>query len=145
MSTSNSAGRTGRGVNQTVALVFGAIYLLVGVLGFFVTTDVGFASTQGDSLLGFEVNPLHNIVHLLVGAVLVLGSRTLVGARSANLAVGVVYLLVGLIGLFIASDDNPLNNLALHGLDIVLHLGTAIILLAVALGADKTARRGASV
>ncbi|SDQ64299.1 DUF4383 domain-containing protein [Quadrisphaera sp. DSM 44207] len=134
--------RAGRGVNQTVALVFGAIYLLIGLLGFFVTADVGFASSDGDSLLGFEVNPLHNIAHLLIGLVLVLGSRTLAGARSANLAVGVVYLLLGILGLFIASDTNPVNILGLNGADNVLHLGTAIILLAVALGADKTARRG---
>jgi len=141
MSSHNNTTTTGRSVNQTVALVFGAIYLLIGIIGFFITGFSGFADSEAQgSLLGFDINPLHNIVHVLIGIFLLLGSRTHAGARSANLTVGVVYLLVGIIGLFIASPDNGANILALNGADNVLHLATAIILLAVALAADKTRR-----
>lgn len=48
------------------------------------------------------------------------------------------YLLVGIAGLLVI--DTEANVLALNGADNVLHLGTAVILLAVALGADKRTR-----
>ena len=53
---------------EIVTAVLGAVYLLVGVAGFFVTGGVGVADTEGGKLLGlFEVNPLHNVVHLSIG------------------------------------------------------------------------------
>ncbi|WP_136519167.1 MULTISPECIES: DUF4383 domain-containing protein [Cellulomonas] len=127
--------------NRLVAAIFGAVYTLVGLAGFLVTGGVPFASQEGELLLGFEVNPLHNIVHLVIGIALLLASRTVGGARSANLAVGAVYLLVGILGLFII--DTEANILALNGADNVLHFGTAIILLGVALGADRDRARTA--
>lgn len=38
--------------NRIVATVFGAVYLLVGLLGFAVTGGVGFIATEGGLLLG---------------------------------------------------------------------------------------------
>ena len=59
--------------NRLVATIFGAVYILVGLLGFAVTGGVGFIATEGGLLLGiFEVNPLHNIAHLLIGAALLI-------------------------------------------------------------------------
>lgn len=121
--------------NRLVGAIFGVVYLLVGLAGFLVTGGVPFAGQEGEPLLGFEVNPLHNIVHLLIGLVLVLGSRTVPSAKAANTAVGAVYLLVGLLGLFIL--DSAANILALNAADNVLHLGSAVILLGVGLGADR--------
>jgi hypothetical protein len=124
--------------NRLLATIFGVVYLLIGVLGFAVTGFSNFAGTEGDSLLGFEVNPLHNIVHLGVGILLLAASRTVASARSANMLVGGVYLLVGIVGLFVLDSDA--NILALNGADNVLHLATAIVLLGVALSQDKAAR-----
>lgn len=136
--SSSSAGRTSGTVNQTVAAAFGAIYVLVGIIGFFVDHQ-GFADTHGGKLLGiFEVNPLHNVVHILIGVVLLAAARTLASARSANTAIGAAYLLVGVLGLFLLDSDA--NILALNGADNVLHLGSAVLLLAVGLGADKSSR-----
>src|SRR3712207_8256555 len=60
----------------------------------------------------FMVNPFHNIVHLLIGAALLIGGLSSVSAAKAtNTTIGAAYLLVGLIGLFIASPDNPANIL----------------------------------
>jgi hypothetical protein len=67
--------RTTNSVNGTVGYVIGAVFLLVGILGWFVSGGHGFADRDGGSLLGFQVNPLHNIVHLLVGVVLLLEAR----------------------------------------------------------------------
>jgi len=124
-------------VNRLVGGIFGVVYLLVGIVGFFITSGVDFAGTEGKLLIVFEVNPLHNIIHLLIGALLVAGAASSVrAAKSANTAVGAVYLLVGVVGLFLVNSSA--NIIALNGADNVLHLGSAILLLAVGLGADKT-------
>jgi hypothetical protein len=122
--------------NRLIATVFGAVYLLVGLVGFAVTSGVGFFSTEGSSLIIFEVNPLHNVIHLAIGAALLYaGVKDVQLARTFNTAVGAVYLLVGILGLFLLSS--PLNIIALNGADNVLHLASAVLLLGVGLSLDK--------
>ena len=65
MSTTSGTARTQA---QTLAMVIGAVFVLVGIAGFFVTGFDNFAAPSDDTLLIFDVNPLHNIVHLLLGA-----------------------------------------------------------------------------
>lgn len=145
MSGSTTRGTTGRlqdSPNRLVAAVFGVVYLLVGVLGFLYTGFEDFAGTDtNEKILGiFEVNPLHNIVHLGIGAVLLAASKTVASAKGANMFVGAVYLLVGIVGLFILDSDA--NILSLNGADNVLHLASALVLLGVALSQDKGTARG---
>ena len=122
--------------NRLIATVFGAVYLLVGLVGFAVTSGVGFSSTEGSNLIIFEVNPLHNVIHLAIGAALLYaGVKDVQLARTINTAVGAVYLLVGILGLFLLSS--PLNIIALNGADNVLHLASAVLLLGVGLSLDK--------
>lgn len=121
--------------NRLVATVFGAVYLLVGLAGFLVTGGLPFAGQQGNALVVFDVNPLHNVVHLGIGLALLLASRSVAGARATNTTIGAVYLLVGVLGLFLIGSGA--NILALNGADNVLHLASAVLLLAVGLGADK--------
>jgi len=122
--------------NRLVATVFGAVYLLVGLVGFAVTSGVGFFSTEGSNLIIFEVNPLHNVIHLAIGSVLLYaGVKDIQLSRTVNTAVGAVYLLVGILGLFLLSS--PLNIIALNGADNVLHLASAVLLLGVGLSLDK--------
>jgi Domain of unknown function (DUF4383) len=68
---------------QRFAQVFGAVYVLVGLLGFAFTGFANFAGTSEDKLLLFGVNPLHNIVHLAVGALWLASSRSEASARAA--------------------------------------------------------------
>jgi hypothetical protein len=137
--TGTDAGLTSS-PNRLVGAVLGAVYLLVGLLGFTVTGDVDFAAKDGDTLLGFELNNLHNIVHLAVAAMLLFGAaKGVATAKTMNTLVGAVYLLVGIVGLFILDSDA--NILALNQADNILHLGSALILLAVALTQDKTTSR----
>ncbi|MCZ2402502.1 DUF4383 domain-containing protein [Paenarthrobacter sp. Z7-10] len=127
--------------NRLLATVFGVVYLLVGVLGFFVTSGIGFFATEGHDLIVFEVNPLHNVIHLAIGAALLIaGLKSIPAARSVNQTVGFVYLLVGILGLFLLNSS--LNIIALNGADNVLHLASAILLLAVGISQDKSAHRG---
>ncbi|WP_460720646.1 DUF4383 domain-containing protein [Microbacterium aureliae] len=131
--------------NRLVATIFGAVYLLVGLLGFTATAGVGFIAADGGLLLGiFEVNPLHNIAHLLIGAaLLVAGLSRVAAAKGVNTTVGAVYLLLGVVGFFLVGT--PLNILALNTPDHFLHLASALVLLGVGLGADRTVRSRAAV
>jgi hypothetical protein len=129
-----------RSVNQTVALVFGAVYVLVGVIGFFVTKFADFASPTTKKLIIFQINPLHNIVHILIGLFLLGAGRGHRSARAANLTVGAAYAVVFLLGLILAPKHTSANFLALNQADNGLHIATAVILLLVAFVADKTYR-----
>jgi hypothetical protein len=125
--------------NRLLGVVFGAVYVLVGLLGFTVTNGVGFFATEGGLLLGlFEVNIFHNLAHILIGAALLLGgiSHTR-AARTVNSAVGFAYLALGFVGLLLVGSS--LNILALNAADHVLHFASAVAMLAVGLGADKPA------
>jgi hypothetical protein len=134
--------------NRIIATLFGAVYVLVGLLGFFWVNDVPFAGPGdgGNAILGiFEVNPLHNVVHLLIGAALLIaGAGTAASARAANSTVGALYLLLGVVGFFLTAPDggrSPINFLSLNVPDHILHLATALLLLATGLGADRGATR----
>jgi hypothetical protein len=126
--------------NRLVATIFGAVYILVGLLGFAVTGGVGFLATEGGLLLGiFMVNPLHNIAHLLIGAALLIaGLASARAAKTVNIIVGATYLLLGIVGFFLVGT--ALNILALNTFDHFLHLASAIVLLGVGLAAERGAR-----
>ena len=126
--------------NRIVATVFGAVYVLVGLLGFAVTGGVGFIATEGGLLLGvFQVNPLHNVAHLLIGAALLIaGFVGVTAAKAVNSIVGGAYLLLGIVGFFLAGTSA--NILALNTADHFLHLASAIVLLGVGLAADRSAQ-----
>lgn len=119
--------------------VFGAVYVAVGLAGFALTGIDGFAATEGPRLLLFEINPLHNVVHLLVGAALLAapaaGEKA---ARSVTGLVGAVYAVVGVVGFFVM--DTSVDVLALNMADNLLHLATA----AVAFAVLTTSRRPAT-
>lgn len=123
--------------NRLLAIIFGAVYLLVGLLGFTVTNGVGFFATQGGLLLGiFEVNVFHNVAHLLIGAALLIaGLSGVAAAKAVNTTVGAAYLLLGIIGLFLVGTEA--NILAINAADNVLHFGSAAVLLAVGLGTER--------
>jgi hypothetical protein len=125
---------------QMFALVFGIVYLVVGIVGFAVTGFDSFAGkTYNDELIIFAVNPLHNVVHILLGAVWIGAASTHANAKLVNLVFGVVLLLVAILGLvgalnWLAIKDagSPDNYLHLATAALALYFGTA--------GAEGTAR-----
>ncbi len=129
--------------NRIVATVFGAVYLLVPAR-LRRHRRVGFISNEGGLLLGiFEVNPLHNIAHLLIGdALLVAGLANARAAKGVNTTVGAVYLLLGIVGFFLTG---PANILALNVPDHFLHLASAVVLLGVGLGTERNVPSTAAV
>jgi hypothetical protein len=132
-----SAGNTGTGrgksVPEILGLAFGAVYLLVGIVGFFVTGFDHFADNdQHESLLGlFMINPLHNIAHILVGVAGLVLARTLAGARTYGWLLAVLYAALFVYGLIAVGKDWDFLNI--NGGDNVLHILTALVGLAIAL------------
>lgn len=124
-------------VNRVVGFIFGGLYVFTALAGFKVTEGLPFMAREGNPLLGFEVNPLHNVVHLAIGLVLVLSAIAgLRASKAGNIFAGAAYLLTGLVGLFIA-DQREGNILAINGADNGLHLVSALLLLSVGLFADR--------
>jgi hypothetical protein len=126
----NVAGR-GRTVPEILALAFGAIYTLIGIIGFFITGFENFFEHTDKTLLGFEINGMHNVVHILIGvAGLVLG-RTLAGARTYGWVLAVGYGAAFVYGLL--AIDKDWDFLSLNWADNILHLATALVGLVIAL------------
>lgn len=130
------SGRS-RSLNQLVGLVAGAAFLLAGLAGFLVTDE--FVGQEGDLLLGLQVNGLHNVVHLLIGIVLLVGATSLKTARAANLVIGIAYLALAAVGPFLTGTEA--NIIALNVADHGLHLVSGVVLTAVAVLADKRSRQ----
>ena len=122
---------------QYLALAIGALYVLAGIAGFFVTGFDNWTNPEGSSLLGFSVNPLHNVVHLVIGAAgLALWNR-LDQTRAYGWLLAVGYGLAFLYGAFVAGGESQANFLALDAADQGLHLVSAIAGLVIALWAAK--------
>ena len=138
--TSGNTG-TGRGAMtwpQMLALAFGAIYLLVGVVGFFITGFGNFfAHDTNQTLLGFEINGMHNVVHIVVGVAGLLLGRTLAGARTYGWLLAIGYGAAFVYGLI--AIGKTWDFLSINAADNVLHLLTAIVGLAIALGPVRNA------
>ena len=77
---------------ETVAAIFGGLYLLVGLIGFALVPG-------GGSLLGiFAVNGFHHTFHVVVGGLGLLAAWRGWG-RGYCLVAGAVFILLGLLGL----------------------------------------------
>lgn len=109
---------------QMFGLVFGAVYVLVGIAGFFVA-DSFTGGQASDKLIFFPVNHVHNIVHLAIGGALLFGSTRADLARSVNLIVGIVYALVAVLGFLEVITPELINDRDVA--DDFLHLATAIL------------------
>jgi hypothetical protein len=121
------ADKAGKAVRNAAKAV-GAVFLLVGVLGFVpgITTDydtMQFAGHESDAqLLGiFEVSVLHNIVHLLFGVAGLALGRSTRAATTYLIGGGVIYLLLALYGAVIEHDSDA-NFVPVNNADDLLHL-----------------------
>jgi Domain of unknown function (DUF4383) len=107
---------------KTAAVVFGIVFLAVGVLGFVpgVTTN--------EMLLGiFHVNAAHNVVHLLSGAVaLWAGMTSAANARLYFRIFGVVYAIVAVLG-FASGDEPILGIISSNAANTWLHVAIAVV------------------
>lgn len=132
--STHSGSRT---LPEILGLAFGAVYLLVGIVGFFITGFDDFAGHGDHTLLIFDINPLHNVVHIVIGIAGLLLSRTLAGARTYGWLLAVGYGAAFVYGLVAVGEDWDILNI--NAADNVLHLGTALVGLVIALLPVRTA------
>ena len=135
---------------KQVAIIFGIVMLVIGVLGFVpVVNTAGPSGTSYTLLLGiFAVNPVHNLIHLATGAVALAAGLYGSGAyaRMYFLVFGVVYTLVtlvGITGVFFDGHGSLLGIAPINGADNALHV--AIALLSLGTYALTAERRGAAL
>jgi hypothetical protein len=131
---------------QKFALLFGAVFLLIGLLGFVpgITTHhdhMTFAGRYSEAeLFGlFTVSALHNLVHLAFAIGGLALARTLNGARVYLIGGGLIYLVLFLYGLVI-DRDTAMNFLPVNTGDNWLHLGLAVAMIALGTAYGRTRR-----
>jgi hypothetical protein len=124
-----------RSAVQTYAMIFGAVFLLVGIAGFIpgLTQDfgeLGFAGPDSEAmLLGiFQVSILHNIVHLLFGVAGLAMARSWDGARTFLIGGGVIYVVLWIYGLLVG-EDSAANFVPVNSADNWLHLVLAVAMI----------------
>lgn len=138
MTTTQPNATRGRTPVQFAALIYGIVFLLVGIAGFIpgITTNVDTMQFSGHHseamLLGiFQVSVLHNVVHLLYGFIGVAMSRYAMGARHFLLWGGVIYLLLWVYGL-VVEYESAANFVPLNDANNWLHLGLGVTMVGLA-------------
>lgn len=149
--TTGSAGRdteADKAANmvRTAAKLVGAVFLLVGILGFIpgITTDydtLQFAGHESNAaLLGiFHVSILHNIVHLLFGVAGLAMAKSYKSATSYLVGGGVIYLVLALYGALI-DHESAANFVPVNDADNWLHLALGLGMIALGLIGGRAAQ-----
>jgi hypothetical protein len=123
---------------QTAALLFGVVFLVVGVAGFIpgITTEydrLGNFNGVGALLLGlFGVNWLESVVHLLYGAAGLGAARTPGAARSYFLVGGAIYIVLWIYGLVIDLASSA-NFIGINEAANWLHFALGVVMLGIGL------------
>ena len=112
-------------------LLVGAVLVIAGIIGFFY--EASFAtgdSIRSEDVFGvLSVNGWHNVVHIAIGALLLIAAGS--AARGAALFVGILYMVLCVLGFiatsnsgigFIAESDTLIKLVAVNNEDNVLHL-----------------------
>ncbi|WP_457796945.1 DUF4383 domain-containing protein [Methylocystis sp. S23] len=105
----------GRGWSSadTLAKIFGAIFIIAGIVGFIPNPLVSYRGL-------FEVNTFHNIVHIVSGGILL--ASPYYNAPVITLRVfGVIYAILTILG-FISLDSLSSMGMASNQADNWLHL-----------------------
>jgi hypothetical protein len=128
------------------SLLIGAAYVAVGIVGFFVTGFNNFVQDTGDTLLfGFaSINPMHNFVHVAIGAFLIVMTRfTRPATEGALMGVGLFYIVAFVIG--VSGADN-LTIISMNGAgdgENLVHIVTGVTALTAGLlSSMQSTRRG---
>jgi hypothetical protein len=108
---------------KRICTIVGVVFIIVGIAGFLMP-----------ELLGAHLSTIHNVIHLVTGAIaLYLGLKgTEAAARTLCRVFGVVYLLLGVAGFFLAGADGMwtvLPGLMLGTVDHVIHVALGAMFL----------------
>jgi len=123
-------------MSKTVCKLLGIVFVIVGVAGFVAPT-----------LLGAHLMPVHNLVHLVSGAIaLYFGFAGSEGAAKGFCIIfGIVYLLLGVCGWFLGTGPEHLFHvggemLTLGKVDHIFHVLLGVVFLAGGLLGGRSSR-----
>ena len=112
---------------KTAAIIIGLLFIAVGLLGYVDNPIVG----SSEKAI-FHTDNVHNIVHIVSGALFLLVALAAPGSASTFLKIfGVVYLIIGIIGFVQYGTDGMgkvLGFLHVNGADNFLHVGLGIVI-----------------
>jgi hypothetical protein len=117
---------------KKLAVLFGIVFVLVGVLGFIPNPIVGATAL-------FVTDALHNIVHLLIGVVLLIVAMSAPEKSSLWLKIfGVIYLLLAVLGFILNPSGGALLGLVMmNTADHWLHVVLGVVLLIAGIVSNK--------
>jgi hypothetical protein len=122
---------------KTLGILFGIVFLAVGILGF--VPGVTTTGTDGmPMLLGiFMVNATHSVVHIVSGLIFLFASMS--GAASLWFKVfGVIYALVAIMG-FVVGNGMIFGLISNNPATTWLHVVLAVVMLIIGFGVPKAA------
>ena len=106
--------------------ILGGVLLVVGVAGFFVDGQ----------LLMFQVDTVHNVVHIATGVIGLIASGTYSYSRLFLIVFGLVYAVVTVLGFTMGGDILGLFSVNME--DNTLHAAIAVVCLGVGFGSNKS-------
>ena len=112
---------------KKLSWILAIVFLLVGILGF-----VPGITTNGHLLGIFEVDTLHNIIHLVAGLVFLWAAMSPAIGKTVFKVFGVVYAIVAVVGLI--QGDTVLGLISTNMADHILHVVLAVVILYVGFG-----------
>ncbi len=117
-------------MGKKLGYVFGAVFVLVGLLGFISNPIVG-------AMGYFHTDLVHNLIHLIIGIVLLVGASKgeMMSVKTIKI-VGIIYLVLAVVGFFqLGASGNEGNLLGIAGsnsADNWLHLVLGVVMFAIA-------------
>jgi len=129
---------------KRLTMLFGAVFIVVGVLGFTVSggMQMGDPATAPKLLGLFPVNLLHNVVHIAIGVWGLAAGRAYSTAVAYCKLVGFVYLALAALGFVI---PDAFGLIPIGGNDIWLHCLLGVVLVAVGFMAKEESAAASAV
>ncbi|MES2225867.1 MAG: DUF4383 domain-containing protein [Patescibacteria group bacterium] len=117
---------------KKIAVLFGVIFVLVGILGFIPNPLVGPTGL-------FDTDTVHNLIHLIFGVILLIVAMSSPMKSALWLKIlGIVYLLLAIIGFLTVPDGGSLLGIAMTNMaDHWLHIVLGIVLLVAGVVSNK--------
>jgi hypothetical protein len=129
---------------KTFGMLFGIVFLVVGILGFVPGISPPDANGMPMLLHIFMVNTVHSVIHIASGAIFLFASMA--GAGAARLwfkIFGLVYAVVAVMG-FVVGNGMIFNLISNNTNDTWLHVVLAAAMLLIGFASPKSAPTGAA-